>query len=63
MKRIVIAGAGPSGLTAAINLAKAGFSVNVYEKEKDVGKRFHGDFQGIENWTTEDGVPSCEIEI
>jgi flavin-dependent dehydrogenase len=56
MERIAIAGAGPSGLTAAINLAKAGFAVKVYEKERDVGRRFHGDFQGIENWTTEEDV-------
>jgi len=54
MRKIVISGAGIAGLTAAINLAKSGFDVEVYEKEKDVGCRFHGDFQGIENWTTEE---------
>lgn len=52
MEKITIAGAGVSGLTVAINLAKAGFPVKVYEKEKDVGCRFNNDFQGIENWTT-----------
>lgn len=49
-KEIKIIGAGPSGLTAAINLAKAGFKVEVFEKNDTVGKRFHGDYQGIENW-------------
>lgn len=52
----MIAGAGTAGLTAAINLAKSGFDVEVYEKEKDVGCRFNGDFQGIENWSTKEDV-------
>jgi|SRR3989338_2359789 len=50
-KTIKIAGAGISGLTAAINLAKAGYKVEVYEKNEISGKRFHGDLQGIENWS------------
>lgn len=49
MKKIKILGAGISGLTAAINLAKAGYKVDVYEKNKDTGMRFHGDMQGLEN--------------
>ncbi len=49
---IKIAGAGPSGLAAAINLAKAGIDVEVYEKRSDTGKRFHGDLQGLENWSS-----------
>lgn len=49
-KEIKIIGAGISGLTAAINLAKAGYKVKVFEKNEVVGKRFHGDYQGIENW-------------
>ena len=51
-KSVVISGAGISGLTAAINLAKAGYPVTVYEKLKNSGQRFLGDLQGIENWTT-----------
>ena len=51
MKEIKILGAGLSGLTAAINLAKEGYRVDVYEKNKDVGMRFHGDIQGLENWS------------
>ena len=49
---IVIKGAGPAGLTAAINLKKAGYNVIVYEKNTDCGIRFHGDFQGFENWSS-----------
>ncbi len=51
MKKIIILGAGLSGLTAAINLAKSGYTVDVYEKNKDVGMRFNGDIQGLENWS------------
>jgi len=51
MKKIKILGAGLSGLTAAINLAKSGYTVEVYEKNKDVGMRFNGDIQGLENWS------------
>lgn len=49
-KEIQIVGAGLSGLTAGINLAKAGYKVKIFEKNDVVGKRFHGDYQGIENW-------------
>lgn len=56
MKKISIIGAGPSGLVAAINLAKAGYNVHVHEKNKDVGMRFDDDFQGLENWTSEEDI-------
>ncbi len=52
MKDIKILGGGLSGLTAAINLAKAGYKVDVFEKRSDCGKRFHGDLEGIENWSS-----------
>jgi flavin-dependent dehydrogenase len=52
-KTINVIGAGPAGLVAAINLAKAGIAVTLHESAPIVGHRFHGDFQGIENWTTE----------
>ena len=32
IEKVKIAGAGPAGLTAAINLAKAGYQVDVFEK-------------------------------
>ena len=51
MERIRILGAGLAGLTVAINLSKAGYKVEVFEKNKDVGQRFHGDLQGLENWS------------
>lgn len=52
-RKIDVVGAGPAGMVAAINLAKAGFEVTLHEAASGVGHRFHGDFQGIENWTTE----------
>jgi flavin-dependent dehydrogenase len=50
--RIHIIGAGPASLAAAINLAKAGMEAVIHEQKSDVGFRFNGDFQGIENWST-----------
>ena len=49
-----VIGAGPAGLVAAINLAKQGFAVTLHESAPSVGHHFHGDFQGIESWTTKD---------
>ncbi len=51
-----VVGAGPAGLVAAINLAKVGYRVTVYEKKNTVGARFKGDFEGLENWTSEENV-------
>jgi flavin-dependent dehydrogenase len=48
---IQIGGAGPAGLAAAITLAKAGRRVRVHELQHEVGHRFGGDFQGLENWS------------
>lgn len=53
-RTIRIVGAGPAGLTAAINLASAGRRVIVHEQHADVGNRFHGDLQGLESWSSED---------
>ncbi|MFC1513110.1 NAD(P)/FAD-dependent oxidoreductase [Thermodesulfobacteriota bacterium] len=53
---IRIAGSGPAGMTAAINLARAGFPVTVYEKHGDSGQRFHGDMQGLENWSVDGDI-------
>ncbi|MEK7667128.1 MAG: NAD(P)-binding protein, partial [Gemmatimonadota bacterium] len=52
-----IAGAGPSGLAAAITLARAGLPVEVHEAKKDVGARFIGDLQVIENNSEAEQVP------
>lgn len=48
---LMIVGAGPSGLAAAITLARAGRPVLVREWRGRVGHRFHDDFQGLENWS------------
>lgn len=55
---VEIAGAGPAGLVAAITLANAGRRVVVHETHKQVGHRFGGDFQGLENWSTQKDVLS-----
>lgn len=53
---ITIVGAGPAGLAAAIVLARAGRPVMVREWHDTVGRRFHDDFQGLENWSGADDV-------
>ncbi len=52
-EEVHILGAGLSGLAAATILAKSGKEVHVHEVREDSGARFDGDFQGIENWTSE----------
>src|SRR5689334_11614177 len=54
---IRIAGAGPSGLAAAIVLARAGRAVEVHEAKSDVGTRFIGDLQIIEGASEAEPVP------
>ena len=56
MERVKILGAGPSGLSAAINLASEGYSVDVFEKNNDVGNRVKRNLQGLENWSDEGDV-------
>jgi 2-polyprenyl-6-methoxyphenol hydroxylase-like FAD-dependent oxidoreductase len=64
---ITVVGAGPAGLASAIALARAGRSVVVREWHRQVGTRFHGDFQGLENWSDEldvlDELRAAGIEI
>jgi len=61
-KSIIIAGAGIGGTVTAILLQRAGFSVSVFEKLNDCGERFHGDWQGIENWSSGEDI-SYELKI
>lgn len=53
---IHIVGAGPAGLSAAIALSNAGREVHVHERYAGPGRRFQGDLQGLENWTTDSDV-------
>lgn len=57
-KPIHILGAGLGGLAASIVLARAGAEVHLYERYDVVGKRFQGDLQGIDNWSTQQDVLS-----
>ncbi len=56
MKPIVIAGAGPAGLSAAIHLRRSGYPVEVYERRKTVGARFIGEYQILENYSRKEDV-------
>ena len=56
MRKIKIIGGGLSGLSAAITLAREGFEVDIYEIHEDVGKRFHGDIEGLENWSEKEDI-------
>jgi flavin-dependent dehydrogenase len=58
MQPIRIAGAGPSGLAAAIALARGGRAVEVHEARPDVGTRFIGDLQIIESASEREPVPT-----
>ena len=60
-RSVSVVGAGPSGLAAAIELARHDIPVTVYEQHREVGHGCHGDFQGLENWTTEDDA-LCRLE-
>ena len=55
MDIVKILGGGISGLTAAINLHKSGFNVEVHERKDHCGKDTN-DFQFLENWIFDEGV-------
>jgi flavin-dependent dehydrogenase len=55
LKTIKILGGGIAGLTAAINLRRAGIDVEVHERKQFCGKHTN-DFQFLENWTFEEDV-------
>ncbi len=55
-KAVTVVGAGPAGLACAIALARSGRRVVVREWHASVGHRFHDDFQGLENWSSDQDV-------
>ncbi|MGB8232808.1 MAG: NAD(P)/FAD-dependent oxidoreductase [Methanobacterium sp.] len=56
MENVKILGAGPAGLSAAINLSRNGYNVDVFEKNQDVGSSIKRNIQGLENWSDEQDV-------
>ena len=69
MKNIKIIGGGLSGLSAAINLVKAGYNVDVFEKRDECGRRFNGDLEGLEitfpdgNICSPDPDSGCSVTV
>ncbi len=56
MKKVIIAGAGPAGLSAAIHLRRSGLPVEVFERRDDVGARFIGEYQVLESYSRKEDV-------
>lgn len=59
---IRILGAGISGLSAAVTLARNGYMLEVFEKNSHVGGRFKHDFQGLRNFGNTNIDPVQELE-
>lgn len=55
-KTIKILGAGPAGLTAAINLAARGYKVNLYERYSEIGRQRGQNAQLLPNWFSKDDI-------
>jgi len=66
-KEITVAGAGLSGLTAAINLAQAGYQVRVFEKKNFIGQQEKETVQLLPNWFNKKDVvgelEECGVKI
>ncbi len=66
-KEITIAGAGLSGLTAAINLVRAGYEVKIYEKNDFIGQQKEETVQLLPNWFAKQDVlkelEDCGIKL
>ena len=53
----MIAGAGVAGLTAAINLKRAGLDVHVLDRNRASGAQRFPDWDAVENWTSLEDLP------
>lgn len=60
---VKVLGGGISGLGAAINLAKAGHEVDVFDRSQRAGERYGGNLQGIDNWSSDLDVKERLEEI
>jgi len=55
-QQVTIVGGGLAGLAAGLTVRRHNARVRVCERREEIGARFHGDFQGLENWTTDGDV-------
>ena len=62
-KFVNIAGGGIAGLSAAQVLKLNGYNPVVYEKELNVGRSRHGDYEGLENWIFQSDIDSFFKQI
>jgi len=67
LQEVIIAGAGLAGLTAAINLARAGYGVKVFEKKSFIGQQEKETVQLLPNWFVKKDVigelEECGLKI
>ena len=59
-KKIAVVGSGPAGLSCAYYLARDGYKVTVFEKERAVGGMM---IKGIPSFRLEKGVVNAEIDV
>ena len=62
-KIVNIGGGGIAGLSAAQVLKLNGYNPVVYERELNVGKSRHGDYEGLENWIFPSDISSFFKQI
>ena len=62
-KLVNIAGGGIAGLSSAQVLKLNGYYPVIYEKESNIGKSRHGDYEGLENWIFSSDINSFFQQI